>query len=343
MTIANQMNHHAKLAKAKFVTLQTLRRELYDTTHQSFYEAEQIMLALNKTIGAKVIGAGFSNEGVYVFGDDDGPWGLLTMKYKTNNHGETKKHWHLYSPFIRKEKGESNVTKSTSHKGIINFIRKKVVQPISFDKFFFSVALAGGLVKSLDISNVKDFYLGASQAVVLPMYHYVSAIANGDNPPMPEEIERWVKECKPKVDRYSADNAKNIRAMEAFRDRSVVLTEVQYACDKPIHVCEMTIPAGGKPLMKDFGFVEKIEDLVDYPHIIGVSNLSKLEHPRDTLFDVLDDGYSKKYNAIKTVSTEQTFMRATILVFPAEFMDEVPVAKEEKAKVESDSIFSLDI
>jgi hypothetical protein len=351
MSIAQQMKHFAGLAKVRYVEQVNGAPEskvLLDNMTQGFVDAEKILTCLNKTIGAEVVGAGHGGHGSYVFGKDGVPWGALIRRTKTSPRtGESKPSWELYSRHINKQKGTQEVTKSGSVTGLINYIRKGIVKPDTMEDMFAINIVAASKVKNLDIGKTKGHVAAIDGEARHDVYWYIRDMLDGHSPELTKPMLDWEKYAREGYEKHFKMTQETERTKQAFRTKSIILTEMPFACDKAIHVQFMTLPVGAEPQITDGGFISKIEDLVEYPHITGISNLVKLERGgKDDIFDALDDyDYIAQYNLIRFRATNNAFIHTVSLVFPAEFMEAAP-QEPEKIAVDNNGktdIFSLDI
>jgi len=351
MSIAQQMIHFANLAKVKYVESIRGPKPLLEPSDEGFTSAEKILTQLNKFIGAEVVGAGHGGHGAYVFGKGGVPWGALSRINKTSpKTGETHPQWELYSRHIKKNKGQKQVTKSRSVSGIINFIRKGEVKPDTLEDMFGIGMMAAHMVKNLDIGNVRNYVAAMSGQVRHDVFWFLRDLLDEKNPDLTKEMVEWAQEVRGGYEKNQKQMLENERTKQAFRSKSIILTAMPYACDKSIHVQSMSLPAGAGPQLEEIGFISKIEELVDYPHIIGTSNLIKLESggKDDTFNSFSDYDYIAQYNLIRFLAAGNEFVHTISLVFPAEFMDQVvqQPKQEEVMPVDNNGridIFSLDI
>jgi hypothetical protein len=346
MNIAQQMKHFAGLAKVKYADNPVSESKvLLDNMTQGFVEAERILTCLNKTIGAEVVGAGYGGHGSYVFGKDGVPWGALTRRSKTSSRtGETKINWELYSRHIKKIKGPKEVTKTGSVTGMVNYIRKGIVKPDTMEGMFAINLVAASKVKNLDVGKTRGYVSAIDGEARHDIYWYIRDLLDGHSPELTKPMLDWEKYAREGYEKHFKMTQETERIKQAFRTKSVILTEMPFACDKAILVQFMTLPVGAEPQITDGGFINKVEDLVEYPHITGINNLVKLTHgEKDNIFNVLDDhGYIAQYNLIRFLARNNDFTHAVSLVFPAEFMEAEP-QEPEKIAVDNNEIFSLDI
>jgi hypothetical protein len=319
-----------------------------DPSDEGFTSAEKILSQLNKSIGAEVVGAGHGGHGAYVFGKGGVPWGALSRINKTSPRtGDTFPQWELYSRHIKKNKGPKQVTKSRSVSGIINFIRKGEVKPDTLENMFGIGTMAAHMVKHLDIGKVRGHVSAMSGQVRHDVFWFLRDLLDEKSPDLTNAMMEWAHEVKNDYEKHREKEKETERTKQAFRSKSIILTAMPYACDKAIHVQSMSLPAGSGPRLEEVGFISKIEELVDYPHIIGTSNLVKLENGgRDDIFHAFSDyEYIAQYNLIRFLAAGNEFVHTVSLVFPAEFMEAKP-QEPEKIAVDNNGkidIFSLDI
>lgn len=348
MSIAQQMKHFASLAKVRYaeqVNGAPESKVLLDNMTQGFVDAEKILTCLNKTIGAEVVGAGHGGHGSYVFGKDGVPWGAIMRRTKVSQKtGESKPIWELFSRHIKKVKGYKEVTRASSVMGLINYIRKGTVKPDTMEGMFDINAVAADKVKNLDIGKTRGHVSAIDGHVRHDLYWYIRDFLDGHKPELTKSMLDWEEYAREGYEKHWKMTQETERTQKAFRTKSIILTEMPFACDKAIHVQFMTLPVGAEPQITDGGFISKIEDLVEYPHITGINNLVKLEHGgKDGVFDALDDyDYIAQYNLIRFRATNNAFIHTVSLVFPAEFMEAESQQAEEKP-VDKSEIFSLDI
>jgi hypothetical protein len=124
-----------------------------------------------------------------------------------------------------------------------------------------------------------------------------------------------------------------------------VIHKAPYHCDNPIHVAEVSF-VGGTPVVLSERRVSSMDDLTDYPHVIGVNNLCKLNGAVDIFSARIEgsDKYSRSFNLFvqdfgsKVVKAKKTkdclFTEVRHVVFPAEFVElnEVPVTQPQASE-----------
>jgi len=344
-SITTQMTHYAGLAKIKYAEIiRDSVKIILEPSTEKFIQAAHILTYINRSIGADVIGAGHGSCGAYVFGKDGVPWGVLTLTAKYGG-GDSEAYWELYSKYIDKKKGPKQVVRSKSHTGVINFLRKGIVKPISMEEMFDIGGFVAHKIKNLSFEKEDNRAPFMDHEVRSSTYQYLADTLEGKNPSMPEDLIDWTKNVSILVNANRRLVEQRERTKDSFRKRSIVLSYLPFATDKSIHVAELSVPIGGNAQMRDGGFINKVEDLVEFPHIVGINNLVKLEFGgKGQIFHNLTDyGYNSKYNLFRTHSSNNEFMNAISIAFPAEFLEEQSQPTQETMPVDNKEIFSLDI
>ena len=309
-----------------------------------FNDLEKIMRAIWEKTGAVPVGyLNNANDG-YVFGWGDEPAGILTKVQSETKDKLTVFKFAISTPHIKKEIGKPMTILSGDADSMVRIIKahgNKIIQPISNTDMYPEVYPFFG-------RTIKDLYLGGSP-VYMPtpdttaryqIYKHLTGEVHDR-----AEMDKWIKECTEKITRDTEADRKSRLITDGFTKKSLVIHKAPYHCDNPIHVAEVSF-VGGTPVVLSERRVSSMDDLTDYPHVIGVNNLCKLNGAVDIFSARIEgsDKYSRSFNLFvqdfgsKVVKAKKTkdclFTEVRHVVFPAEFVElnEVPVTQPQASE-----------
>lgn len=276
-----------------------------------------------------------------IFGWDGIPAGAIAYGGQHSPKGEFSYVWKLYSPNIKKEKGESYSTKAAEAKGLLARLKKDIIKPVDLNCMTrahdlipvvqnHSFGGIGGWAPSMDASaryQALEYLTGRETEIGL-------------------DLKEWIAKATKDVsaDNEAVDKARRLR--KAFSSRALLIHKLGYGTDKPFIVREVALPANSKLITELTApkFFSSIDELTDYPHVIGAFNLHKLRYPEKDIFDTSGfHGYKDTYNCFYSDSNVAGICISSLL-FPAVF-DELPKTQEPKTEPNQGlmDIFSLDI
>jgi hypothetical protein len=290
---------------------------------------------------------GFTHAGYIVFGKAGVPWGLLGHVGRSSPTNGWSRVWEIHSPHIVKTKGDKFLSRSRTVSGIINFVRR--LKPCTLEEMFQSQSKAENAVKNFD-HGASSYVWDTTSDLRRMIFNYLKAIKDGETPVMPEELEEWYRRVKDEESRVQREVAHKKNVIDTFRKKSIIIEKVPYTCDFPIIVREMSLPYADLPKFSEPQFYRNIEEMTQYPHIVGLYNLKRLVYSDQDFFELMSKvrGYSKADNIFSMVSGGG-IMSTHVLIFPGEFMEEktaaVPTAQSAptKSDLSFDNIFSVDI
>jgi hypothetical protein len=282
-----------------------------------------------------------------VFGWGDEPAGIMSMVQVTDKDKLQTTKFAISTPHIKKEIGKPMTILSGDADSMVRIIKahgNKIIRPVSNTGMYPEVYPFFG-------RTIKDVYLGGSP-VYMPtpdttaryqIYkHLIGEVHDR------AEMDKWIKECTEKITRDTEADRKSRLITDGFTKKSLVIQKAPYYCDNPIHVAEVSF-VGGTPVVLRERRVSSMDDLTDYPHVIGVNNLCKLNNGAGVLECLIPDAspsniYSRSFNLFvqnfdsKEVRTKKTkdclFKVVRHVVFPAEFVElnEAPATQPQASE-----------
>lgn len=324
-----------------------------ETSSSKFREYEKVMRAIWEKTGA--VPVGYIQENIpnykFVFGWGDDPAGIVTRMLTTNKDKLFVGKFAISTPYIKKEIGLPMTILSGDADSMVRIIKthgSKFIQPVSNTDMY--PAAYPAINKA-----IQDLFLGGSPAWLpeitatarYQLYKQLTGEVHDST-----EIDRWVKESSVKIQRDIEADRKSHLIKHGFSKKALVIHKAPYYCDKPIHVAEVSF-VGGTPVVLSERRVGSMDDLTDYPHVIGVNNLCKLNGAVDVfstdinLGSSLASSYSREFNLFSldfdskivegnkkkshTTNKERLFEDTRHIVFPAEFVElnEVPATQPQ--------------
>jgi hypothetical protein len=316
------------------------------TTKSPISETIDILTALKKYQDADPIG--LTDAGYIVFGKDNVPWGMLARTGRSSpTHGWTKL-WEIYSLSIIKSKGDKFVTRSRTAAGAINAVRR--LKPNTLEDMFKSKNRAETTIKGFDL-GVFSYIPDTTSDLRRVIFNYLKATKGGEVPEMSKELQDWYEGVEKSEKRVASELALKKLTVDTFRTKSIVIEKLPYACDRPIMVREMSLPYAADPQFSEPKFYSSVEELTQYPHIVGLYNLKRLVYPELEFFEVMSKsvytkGFSMSEKVFHLSGGGGDIMSTHMLIFPGEFMEEKAADKPKPPappSLEFDDIFSLDI
>jgi hypothetical protein len=316
-------------------------------TSGRFLDLEKIMRAIWEKTGAVPVGYidGSNGYGMYVFGWGDEPAGTLTKVHSETKDKLTVFKFAISTPHIKKEIGKPMTILSGDADSMVRIIKahgNKFIQPVSNTDMY---PTAYPFISK----TIKDLYLGGSP-VYMPtpdttaryqIYKHLTGEVHDR-----AEMDKWIKECTEKITRDTEADRKSRLITDGFTKKSLVIHEAPYYCDNPIHVAEVSF-VGNVPVVLSERRVSSMDDLTDYPHVIGVNNLCKLNNGAGVLECLIPDAsntYSRTFNLFvqhfdsKEVKAKKTkdclFTEVRHVIFPAEFVElnEAPATQPQASE-----------
>lgn len=314
-----------------------------------FRDYEKVMRAIWEKTGAVPVGYIQENTRQYkfVFGWGDDPAGTVTMVETMNKDKLRVDKFAISTPYIKKEIGLPMTILSGDADSMVRIIKthgSKFIQPVSNTDMYPTAYSAIN-------KAIQDLYLGGSPAWLpditatarYQLYKQLTGEVHDST-----MIDRWIRESSVKIQRDIEADRKSHLIKQGFSKKALVIHKAPYYCDKPIHVAEVSF-VGGTPVVLSERRVGSLDDLTDYPHVIGVNNLCKLNGAVDVLRAKIElgCGYSWEFNLFSldfdskivegnkkkshTTNKERLFKDTRHIVFPAEFVElnEVPATQPQ--------------
>jgi len=312
-----------------------------------FRDYEKIMRAIWEKTGA--VPVGYIQDSIlnyrFVFGWGDDPAGIVTRVQVTNKDKLSVDKFAISTPYIKKEIGLPMTILSGDADSMVRIIKthgSKFIQPVSNTDMYPTAYPAIN-------KTIRDLFLGGSPAWLpeisstarYQLYKRLTGEANDST-----EIDRWIKESSIKIKRDIEADRKSHLIKQGFSKKALVIHKAPYYCDNPIHVAEVSF-VGGTPVVLSERRVSSLDDLTDYPHVIGVNNLCKLNNGAGVLECFIPDAintYSRPFNLFvqnfesKEVKAKKTkdylFKGVRHVFFPAEFVElnEVPATQPQASE-----------
>jgi hypothetical protein len=316
-----------------------------------FRDYGKIMRAIWEKTGA--VPVGYIQDSIlnyrFVFGWGDDPAGIVTRVQVTNKDKLSVDKFAISTPYIKKEIGLPMTILSGDADSMVRIIKthgSKFIQPVSNTDMYPTAYPAIN-------KTIRDLFLGGSPAWLpeisstarYQLYKRLTGEANDST-----EIDRWIKESSIKIKRDIEADRKSHLIKQGFSKKALVIHKAPYYCDNPIHVAEVSF-VGGTPVVLSERRVGSIDDLTDYPHVIGVNNLCKLNGAVDVFSSKLElsNDYSREFNLFSLdfdsmvieskkkksgVNKERLFDDTRHIVFPAEFVElnEVPATQPQASE-----------
>lgn len=309
------------------------------TSSSKFREYEKVMRAIWEKTGA--VPVGYIQENIlqykFVFGWGDDPAGIVTMVQTMNKDKFTVYKFAISTPYIKKEIGLPMTILSGDADSMVRIIKthgSKFIQPVSnTDMYPTAYPAINKAIQDLSLGGSPAWLPEISSTARYQLYKQLMGEVHDST-----EIDRWVKESSVKIKRDIEADRKSHLIKHGFSKKALVIHRAPYYCDKPIHVAEVSF-VGGTPVVLSERRVGSMDDLTDYPHVIGVNNLCKLNGAVDVFSANIErrSDYSREFNLFsldfdskivegnkkksRTTNKERLFEDTRHIVFPAEFVE----------------------
>lgn len=300
---------------------------------------EPLLVKLWDKFGATPIGAIKRDVFGFVFALPDSPEspaGIVSVVNKQNKRsGDFEDYFKFYSHFIDKTKGEKFSAISKDVKGLSLKFNKKYIRPISPNDMFWDHRFSSMSITKFRSEHGSYFRVTDSG---LDLKEVFASMEAGETTPCKSLVD-WYESEKRRSEETERRNEGVVRTRDHFAKRSVLITDADYACDKPFLVSEVSFNFVAEmgiytPTVHSHKWVADIKELTaEYPHIVGAHNMIRISGKESGIFSRVRNDYSSEYNMFSFGKYANSLFAVKSSMFPATLIGDADDKKVDAVEV----------
>jgi hypothetical protein len=288
-------------------------------------EKIELMWRMNQSFGAELIGSHYGN---LIYGFDGIPMGSIRSENTVKkSSGESVPRFIVTSPFIEKQRGERDAVKSGTVKGVLSRLNSETIKPASiistfavnvFPKIFHGIGTSSFSTSNVPLPSFQEYYEF--------LIDNIDVGSKSINVPLPQSIIDWTIESRKRVQAAKDKFHESEITRRAFFNGFYVFAhsrDIKHL-DKPILMMRFKFREGSTQDIEIVSHrrIDSVNEIgAEYPHILGLNNLMRLNTEFSSGIIPSYDGtqvyrYNQTYGIIRGAWNFNNFGHFNLAVVP---------------------------
>ena len=287
---------------------------------------------------------GSPSEPHLVLGTGYVPQAVIWHGSRDTTKGKSIEQFNFMSLNIENAKGDEHIMRSSDVKTLARRLKADMLTLVDISDDFYQLDFINHEIHSeVSVGGKKNYVPYMDESVRLEVFNYFRSVDKTITP----GITTWLDEKRGLVEANEKFLRREDYIREAFLKRSIMLYELPMLAEYKYFLQGASYSATDKCLVPtgERVFFSDINDLTDFPHVIGVNNMLRMKDKNTDIFCTSGAGFLSEFNYFRFHSGSAIFdKRFNYVVFPAERIpseSEMLGAQEVKTNVATESSLSV--